>query len=236
MKRVLILPGVAVVVALLGVAPADVKAASQGADRALSARVAPALPHRGDLWRVAQNDIPAGNPRPPVTALAICMTLARTAQDNNLPIDFFTRLIWRESSFNSNAISYAGAQGIAQFMPATAAGRGLADPFDPLPALQAAGKFLRELRARFGNVGLAAAAYNAGPGRVEAWLARRAALPRETRIYVWTITQIPAEQWIGIADKPEHRLGNTISCDAVAKLLLRTSRQRRQQPLRSQGR
>src|SRR5262249_53579387 len=76
----------------------------------------------------------------------------------------------------------------------------------------------------FGNLGLAAAAYNAGPGRVQAWLARRAALPRETRNYVWAITQIPVEEWIGLEDKPEHRLGNTISCDAVAKLLLARNR------------
>jgi soluble lytic murein transglycosylase-like protein len=67
--------------------------------------------------------------------------LRKTALDNDLPIDFFTRLIWQESHFRSNAISYAGAQGIAQFMPATAVGRGLANPFDPLTALQAAGSF-----------------------------------------------------------------------------------------------
>jgi hypothetical protein len=224
MKPVLILLGLAVVVALLGAAPADVKAASQGSEASTPAPV------------VGTSDIPAEKARPPVSAEAICLTLARTALENDLPIDFFTRLIWRESQFNAKAVSYAGAQGIAQFMPATAAGAGLADPFDPLPALQAAGRFLRQLRTQFGNLGLAAAAYNAGPGRVEAWLARRAALPRETRIYVWVITKIPAEQWIGLADQPEHRLGSTISCDAVAKLLLRTSRQRRQPPLPSQGR
>jgi len=155
---------------------------------------------------------------------------------NDLPIDFFTRLIWQESHFNSNAVSDAGAQGIAQFMPATAVGRGLADPFDPLTALEAAGKFLRQLRMQFGNLGLAAAAYNAGPGRVEAWLARRAPLPRQTQYYVAAITKIRAEQWIGIADKPEHRLGTTISCDAVAKLLLRASRKRQERPVPSAGR
>jgi soluble lytic murein transglycosylase-like protein len=92
-----------------------------------------------------------------VSAESICLMLAKTALDNDLPIDFFTRLIWQESHFNSNAISYAGAQGIAQFMPATAVNRGLADQFDPLTALQAAGRFLKHLRIQFGNLGLAAA-------------------------------------------------------------------------------
>lgn len=223
MNPALILPGLAVVVALVGGAPTDVKAAAQGGE------VSAPAPN------VGASDTPE-KARPPVSAEAICLTLAWTALENDLPIDFFTRLIWRESRFNAKAVSYAGAQGIAQFMPATAAGAGLSDPFDPLTALQAAGKFLRQLRTQFGNLGLAAAAYNAGPGRVQAWLARRATLPRETRIYVWAITTIPAERWIGIADQPEHRLGRTISCDAVAKLLLRTSQQRRQPPTPSQGR
>jgi hypothetical protein len=179
-----------------------------------------------------------GNSKSPgvVSAETICLTLAKTALDNDLPIDFFTRLIWQESHFRSNAISYAGAQGIAQFMPATAVGRGLANPFDPLTALQAAGRFLNQLRIQFGNLGLAAAAYNAGPGRVEAWLGRRAPLPRETRIYVWAITKIPAEQWIGLQDLPEHRMGNAISCDAIAKLLLPRARKRQERPVQSQGR
>jgi soluble lytic murein transglycosylase-like protein len=220
MKPALVLPALAVVTALLGSAPADVKAAAQGGEAALP----------------AANDNPAEKARPPLTAETICLTLARTALENDLPIDFFTRLIWRESQFNVSAVSYAGAQGIAQFMPATATDRGLDDAFDPIKALHASGQFLKQLRAQFGNLGLAAAAYNAGPGRVQAWLAHRAALPRETRIYVFVITTIPAEKWIGIADQPEHRLGRTISCDAVAKLLLRTNRQRRQQPTRSQGR
>ena len=58
------------------------------------------------------------------------------------------------------------AEGIAQFMPYTADERGLLDPFNPVAALPKAAEFLRELRAEFGNLGLAAAAYNAGPGRV----------------------------------------------------------------------
>jgi soluble lytic murein transglycosylase-like protein len=78
-------------------------------------------------------------------------------------------------------VSRAGAQGVAQFMPATARWRGLADPFDPVEAIAKSAKLLRDLRRDFGNLGLAAAAYNAGPARVRDWLAGRRGLPRETR-------------------------------------------------------
>ena len=70
-----------------------------------------------------------------------------------------------------SAVSPKGASGIAQFMPQTADWHGLADPFDPIEALRHSAAYLRELRDQFGNLGLAAAAHNAGPGRVSAWLA-----------------------------------------------------------------
>jgi soluble lytic murein transglycosylase-like protein len=67
-------------------------------------------------------------------------------------------------------------------MPTTAAERGLLDPFDPVQALPKAAQFLRELKDQFGNLGLAAAAYNAGPARVRGWLAgaRSLSLPKTT--------------------------------------------------------
>ena len=58
----------------------------------------------------------------------ICDTLAEAARSNDLPADFFIRLLYQESSFRPGAISSAGAQGIAQFMPETAADRGLDNP------------------------------------------------------------------------------------------------------------
>lgn len=74
-----------------------------------------------------------------------------------------------ESSFDPNAVSPAGARGIAQFMPATAAAYGLRDPFDPVAAIDAQARLMGELLARFGgSVELALAAYNAGPGAVSA--------------------------------------------------------------------
>lgn len=102
-----------------------------------------------------------------------CLALAKAAAAHDLPLDFFVRLIRQESNFNPNSVSHAGAQGIAQFMPATARWRGLADPFEPLQALHESARWLRELREQFGNLGLAAAAYNAGPRRVQDWLAGR---------------------------------------------------------------
>jgi soluble lytic murein transglycosylase-like protein len=61
----------------------------------------------------------------------MCDTLAAVAARHELPADFFIRLIWQESRFNPSAVSFKGAQGIAQFMPGTARQRGLEDSFDP---------------------------------------------------------------------------------------------------------
>lgn len=125
----------------------------------------------------------------------MCRLIETSAQKEQLPIGYFTRLIFRESSFRPNVVSPAGAQGVAQFMPGTAAERGLADPFDPEQAIPESARFLSELRKRFGNLGLAAAAYNGGPGRVAAFQDRRGGLPLETRVYVEVVTGSPAEDW-----------------------------------------
>jgi Transglycosylase SLT domain/SPOR domain len=122
------------------------------------------------------------------------------AADNGLPVDFFARLIWQESRLKPNVIgpltrSGGRAQGIAQFMPSTAQERLLRNPFDPAQALPKSAEFLRELRAKFGNLGLAAAAYNAGPQRVQDWLAKKRPLPPETQAYVRIVTGRPAEEW-----------------------------------------
>jgi hypothetical protein len=73
-----------------------------------------------------------------------------------------------ESNFNPFAVSPAGAQGIAQFMPGTAASYGLTDPFDPVAAIDAQAHLMSDLIRQFGDPQLALAAYNAGPGAVEA--------------------------------------------------------------------
>jgi soluble lytic murein transglycosylase-like protein len=121
--------------------------------------------------------------------------IEHTAAASGLPADFFLRLLKQESGLDHRAVSRAGAQGVAQFMPATAAERGLVDPFDPFEAIPKAAEFLREQRAAFGSLGLAAAAYNAGPQRIRNWLAGRSPLPQETRAYVVKITGRSAEDW-----------------------------------------
>src|SRR5262247_2509254 len=96
---------------------------------------------------------------------ALCRMIETASRQHGVAADFLVNLIWRESSFRDRAVSPAGAQGIAQFMPGTAARRGLNDPFDPEKAIPEAARLIADLAARFGNLGLAAAAYNAGPGR-----------------------------------------------------------------------
>ena len=76
----------------------------------------------------------------------LCNALYTSAQDNDLPVPFFANLIWQESRLRDDAVSRKGALGIAQFMPETAAESGLDNPFDPLKAIPASARFLRELR------------------------------------------------------------------------------------------
>jgi hypothetical protein len=122
-----------------------------------------------------------------------------SARAHNLPTEFFARVIWQESRFQADAVGPlrrgGRAQGIAQFMPGTAAALQLLDPFDPIQALPKSAEYLQQLRDQFGNLGLAAAAYNAGPSRVRDWLNGERGLPAETRNYVYAITGLSAEDW-----------------------------------------
>jgi hypothetical protein len=158
----------------------------------------------------------------PPTADDVCRTLEQAAAENDLPVEFFARVIWQESRFNAGAVSPKGAEGIAQFMPRTADWHGLADPFDPIEALRHSAGYLRELRDRFGNLGLAAAAYNAGPGRVSAWLSSRRPLPPETRNYVAMITGWTADEWASASPPPnaETAIPQGVPCSRLANLIL----------------
>jgi hypothetical protein len=134
------------------------------------------------------------------TREAVCLMIEAAARANDLPLEFFARVIWQESRFQSDAVGPLTrrgqrAQGIAQFMPGTASERRLLDPFDPVQALPKSAEFLNELRNRFGNLGLAAAAYNAGPRRVQEWLAGSGGMPQETRNYVLAITGTTVDEW-----------------------------------------
>ena len=154
---------------------------------------------------------------------SVCLLVESAAHANGLPVEFFVRLIWQESRFRPTAIgprtrSGKHALGIAQFMPATAAERNLLNPFNPIEALPKAAEFLKDLRSQFGNLGLAAAAYNAGPGRVRAWMAGAASIPAQTRAYVLSVTGNSIDEWKAGRDiraKPE----NGVSCETLmAKL------------------
>lgn len=161
------------------------------------------------------------------TREAMCLMIESAARAQGLPLEFFARVIWQESRFQSDAVgpvtrSGRRAEGIAQFMPGTASERRLLDPFDPVQALPKSAEFLSELRDQFGNLGLAAAAYNAGPHRVQQWLAGTAAMPQETRNYVVAITGSTVEQWAtaGKAGKMPDR-APTSSCRELMALLRR---------------
>lgn len=144
----------------------------------------------------AERELFAEPLQPVLTTEELCEAVAVAAKERDLPAPFFARLIWQESRFDPRAVSPAGAQGVAQFMPKVAAAMGLTDPFDPRVALPTSAQLLQTLYRTFGNLGLAAAAYNAGPRRIQDWLARRGPLPEETRNYVRVITGHPLEKWI----------------------------------------
>jgi hypothetical protein len=149
----------------------------------------------------------------------VCEALADAAIAQDLPIGFFARLIWQESRFDQWARSPVGAQGVAQFMPPTAAEYGLQNPFDPIESVAASARFLAQLRDQFGNLGLAAAAYNAGGGRIKKWLNGQSTLPQETQNYVSVITGHAAKRWT--VQKPlevRFALPRQAPCDGVEGL------------------
>lgn len=123
-----------------------------------------------------------------------CHAISEQARRHGLDAGFFARLIWQESRFDPNARSHANAQGIAQFIPSTAAKRGLKDSYNPAQSLEHSAQYLGELQTRYGNPGLAAVAYNGGEARADGFL-RQGPLANETINYVRIITGLSAETW-----------------------------------------
>jgi hypothetical protein len=157
---------------------------------------------------------------------SICLLVEASARAHGLPVEFFARVIWQESRFRTNAVgpvtrSGQRAQGIAQFMPGTAAERQLLNPFDPIQALPKSAEFLRDLRRQFGNLGLAAAAYNAGPRRVREWLSGSGPMPAETRHYVYAITGASVEQWAKGGDATDIKQRGGSDCGTLMAMLKR---------------
>lgn len=138
------------------------------------------------------------NPRiVPAAALVLAFATTSAARENGLPGEFLAATILQESAYDPNAISSAGAVGIAQFTLETADGEGV-DPYDPYDAVAGAGRligsYVRRYRPRFSDpYAVALAAYNAGPGAV----ARYGGVPpyAETKAYVDDIY----ERWARIA-------------------------------------
>lgn len=137
----------------------------------------------------------------------VCEVIERAAGRNELDPHFLARLLWKESLFEAGAISPVGAMGIAQFMPGTAAMVGLDDPYNPAKAIDASAKYLRSLSDAFGNLGLAAVAYNGGENRAARFVSGSGGLPWETQDYVQAITGMTAADWRDSApDKLDLRL------------------------------
>ena len=198
---------------------------------AAQARAEDSAPARTDVAIPSVEELatqsPAPNARETDTREAMCLMIKSAARSNGLPLEFFARVIWQESRFQADAVGPVTrngqrAEGIAQFMPGTASERRLLDPFDPVQALPKSAEFLSELRDQFGNLGLAAAAYNAGPRRVQEWLAGTGAMPQETRYYVSAITGASVDDWAatGKNGKVADRAPNT-TCRELMALLRR---------------
>jgi Transglycosylase SLT domain/SPOR domain len=218
--------------AVFGIAALLLQLASVAAEEAAPAKTGVAIPSVEELaipdeankgiWKQ-----PAESARESDTREAICLMIESAARANDLPLEFFARVIWQESRFQSDAVgpvtrSGQRAQGIAQFMPGTANERRLLDPFDPVQALPKSAEFLSELRNQFGNLGLAAAAYNAGPRRVQEWLAGSGPMPAETRNYVAVITGSTVDEWAKVGKGGKMPAGTpATTCRELMALLKR---------------
>jgi Transglycosylase SLT domain/D-alanyl-D-alanine carboxypeptidase len=115
---------------------------------------------------VADGQASAGGGLPAYVPARFRGAIARAASRWNVSASLLAAQLLAESNFNPFAVSLAGAQGIAQFMPGTAATYGLADPFDARAAIDAQAHLMSDLLEQFGSTGLALAAYNAGPAAV----------------------------------------------------------------------
>jgi hypothetical protein len=134
--------------------------------------------------------VPVAQPTPQTRRAAAKLTsadmgeiLTRAGKEHNLDVDLLASVVKAESDGNASAVSHAGAQGLMQLMPGTAAGLGVKDSFEPEQNIRGGSAYLDALLTRYhDNLALALAAYNAGPDAVDKYHG----IPpyRETRTYV----------------------------------------------------
>lgn len=141
--------------------------------------------HWGYAANAGTTSVGYGGGLPAFVPTRFAPAIRRAAQRWSVSAALLAAQLYAESGFNPSAVSPAGAQGIAQFMPGTARAYGLRDPFDPEAAIDAQAHLMRDLLRQFGSVPLALAAYNAGPGAVR----RYGGIPpyQETQAYVTKI-------------------------------------------------
>ena len=126
---------------------------------------------------------PSPSPNADLNPADLHEMLARAGNAHNVDVDLLASVVKAESDGNPHAVSHAGARGLMQLMPATAAEQGVADSFAPDQNVGGGSAYLDQLLARYhDNLALALAAYNAGPAAVD----RYRGIPpyRETRLYV----------------------------------------------------
>ena len=176
----------------------------------------------------SSNSQPPGEisaPQPPAAGPArsdICHTIGAGRRKNALPVEFFARVIWQESRFNARAVTAKAPKASRNSCHRPLIGAASPIPFNLIEALRHSASYLGDLRNRFGNLGLTAAGYNAGPGRVSAWLAGQRPLPVR-RAIMWRL--LPAgrpSEWASPA--PPQTAATTIPqgvpCTQLANLIL----------------
>jgi soluble lytic murein transglycosylase-like protein len=154
----------------------------------MSPQEVPGVQRNDSLTPPAAESLPATNHSPSAYDPIIRNASRRYGVDEGL----IKAVIRQESNFNPTAVSHAGARGLMQLMPGTAAGLGVKDSFNPEQNIMAGTRFLKDMLDRYrGDVDSALAAYNWGPGNLDR--SRGAFLPRETREYLVKVKRYYAE-------------------------------------------